>query len=158
MPLKPLRIIAVGRTRSPFWKSAAEFYIERLRRWRNVTEAFVRDGDPALSIVDRIAFEGKGILSIIEAVDIPIILDEHGKQMTSKDFSSFFERISDNANYRPCFVVGGAFGLDAAVKKVARYSIALGPMTLPHELARVLLLEQLYRAETISRKIPYHHE
>mgnify|MGYP005806058159 CR=1 FL=1 len=158
MTLKPLRVIAVGRLKTPFWKSAAEYYTGRLLRWRAYTETIIRDGDPALPIVDRNAFEGKGILSAITQVDIPIILDEHGKQFSSRQFSSFLEQVSENASRRPCFIIGGAFGFDPEVKRIARHSVALGPLTLPHELARVVLLEQLYRAESLVRNIPYHHD
>lgn len=158
MTLKPLRIVAVGRLKTPFWKEAAGYYTGRLLRWRALSETIVRDGDAALPIVDRNAVEGKGILTALTPQDIPVCLDEHGKQFTSRDFSLFLEKISENASLRPCFIIGGPFGFDPAVKAVARHTIALGPLTLPHELARVLLLEQLYRAEAILRNVPYHHD
>ena len=63
----------------------------------------------------------------------------------------------DEAALRPCFVVGGAFGLSPGVRDACAHCLSLSAMTWPHELARVLLLEQLYRAECILRKVPYHH-
>ena len=150
MTLKPLRIVAVGRLKTPFWKAAAEHYVERLARWRAFTESIVRDGDPSLPIVDRNALEGKGILSALSASDIPVVL-------TSRQFSAFLERLSENAGRRPCFIIGGAFGLDDSVKQAASHLIALGPLTMTHELARVVLFEQLYRAESLTRGLPYHH-
>ena len=72
MTLKPLRIVAVGRLKTPFWKAAAEHYVERLVRWRAFTESIIKDGDPSLPIVDRNALEGKGILSALSASDIPV--------------------------------------------------------------------------------------
>ena len=158
MTLKPLRIIAVGRLKTPFWKDAAAYYTSRILRWRAYTETIVRDGDPALPIVDRNALEGKGILSALTPLDLPVVLDEHGKQFSSRQFSAFLEQISENAARRPCFIIGGAFGFDPEVRKIARHVVALGPLTLPHELARVVLLEQLYRAESLIRNIPYHHD
>lgn len=157
MTVKPLRIIAVGRLRTPFWKAAADHYVERLVRWRAFTETLVKDGDPALPIVDRNAVEGKGILSALTPADIPVVLDERGKTFTSRQFSAFLEQLSENAARRPCFIIGGAFGLDEAVKGAARHLVALGPLTMTHELARVVLLEQLYRAESLTRGLPYHH-
>ncbi len=157
MTLKPLRIVAVGRLRTPFWKAAADHYVERLVRWRAFTETIVRDGDPALPIVDRNALEGKGILAALTPADIPVALDERGKTFTSRQFSTFLEQLSENAGRRPCFIIGGAFGLDDAVKRAARHTIALGPLTMTHELARVVLFEQLYRAESLTRGLPYHH-
>lgn len=157
MTLKPLHIIAVGRLRTPFWKSAAEHYETRLLRWRALSQSIVRDGDPALPIVDRNAFEGKGILAALSPADIPICLDEQGKTFTSRQFATFLQTLSENAGRRPCFILGGAYGLDNAVRKIATHTVALGAMTLPHELARVVLLEQLYRAEALLRNLPYHH-
>lgn len=154
--LKPLRLIAVGRLKTPFWKDAASHYAERLSRFRNFAETLIRDGDPALPADRRNELEGQGILAALGPRDIPICLDEHGKAFTSRDFSLFLEKISEQGC--PCFIVGGAFGLDKAVLAAARHTLALGPMTLPHELARVVLLEQLYRAEAVSRKLPYHHD
>ena len=157
MTLKPLRIVAVGRLRTPFWKAAADHYVERLVRWRAFTETIVRDGDPALPIVDRNALEGKGILAALTPADTPVALDERGKTFTSRQFSPFLEQLSENAGRRPCFIIGGAYGLDEAVRQRAWKLVSLSSMTFPHELARVLLLEQLYRAECIIRKVPYHH-
>ena len=157
MTLKPLRIVAVGRLKTPFWKAAAEHYVERLVRWRAFTESIIKDGDPSLPIVDRNALEGKGILSALSASDIPVVLDERGKTFTSRQFSVFLERLSENASRRPCFIIGGAFGLDDSVKQAASHLIALGPLTMTHELARVVLFEQLYRAESLTRGLPYKH-
>ena len=151
MTLKPLRIVAVGRLKTPFWKAAAEHYVERLVRWRAFTESIIKDGDPSLPIVDRNALEGKGILSALSASDIPVVLDERGKTFTSRQFSVFLERLSENASRRPCF------RLDDSVKQAASHLIALGPLTMTHELARVVLFEQLYRAESLTRGLPYHH-
>ena len=148
MTLKPLRIVAVGRLKTPFWKAAAEHYVERLVRWRAFTESIIKDGN---------ALEGKGILSALSASDIPVVLDERGKTFTSRQFSVFLERLSENASRRPCFIIGGAFGLDDSVKQAASHLIALGPLTMTHELARVVLFEQLYRAESLTRGLPYHH-
>lgn len=154
--LKPLGLIAVGRLKSPFWKAAAEHYAERLARWRAFAVTEVKDGDSALPVEQRKSREGRAILAALAPRDMPICLDEHGEALTSRAFSRLLETVSADA--RPCFIVGGAYGLDPAVLSAARRVIALGPLTLPHELARVVLLEQLYRAEAITRGVPYHHD
>ena len=158
MSLKPLRLITVGRPRAGFWRDAAAHYLERLARWRAVTESVVRDADPALPPERRVQEEGRNILRIITPDDIVICLDERGVSRTSRDFARWLDEMSADATRRPCFVVGGPFGLDEAVRTQARHLVAFGPQTLPHELARVLLLEQLYRAESLLRNTPYHHE
>lgn len=154
---KPLRIVAVGRLRTRHWVEAAAHYLERLKHWRTVHMHLVKDGDASLPMVERNALEGQRLLAALAPNDHVICLDECGKHMTSQAFSAFLQRRSEDANKVPCFVVGGAFGLSPAIREAAHETISLGPMTLPHELARVLLLEQLYRAEAIVRRVPYHH-
>ncbi len=155
MSLKPLHIISVGRPRAVFWRDAAAHYLERLSHWRAVTETVIRDADAALPIARKAADEGKRILAALTPRDIPVCLDEHGVAMTSVEFSRFLRDISVEG--RPCFIVGGPYGLDDAVLSSARRLVCFGPQTLPHELARVVLLEQLYRAESLLRNTPYHH-
>ena len=157
MSLKPLRLITVGRPRAGFWRDAAAHYLERLVRWRAVTESVVRDADPALPPERKVQEEGRNILRILTPDDIVICLDERGTSRTSRDFARWLDEMSADATRRPCFVVGGPFGLDETVRTRARHLVAFGPQTLPHELARVLLLEQLYRAESLLRNTPYHH-
>ncbi len=154
--LKPLRLIAVGRLKTPFWKAAAAHYVERLARWRALAVSEVKDGDPALPVEQRKNQEGRAILAALAPRDIPFCLDEHGEALTSRALSRLLEALPANA--RPCFIVGGAYGLDPTVIAAGRRVLALGPLTLPHELARVVLLEQMYRAEAIARGIPYHHD
>ncbi len=156
--LKPLRLITVGKIKNPFWKAAVDHYAERLGHWRGLTMTEVKDSDASLPIPQRKAQEARGILAALGARDIPLCLDEHGEAFTSRAFSHLLEKFSSNAGNRPCFIIGGPYGLDPAVLAASRFTIALGPLTLPHELARVVLLEQLYRAEAISRNVPYHHD
>ena len=157
MAPKPLRIVAIGKIRTPFWKDAAEHYLARLRHWRDVQECLLRDGDASLPVPNRNAVEGRRILDALAPQDVVVVMDERGKRLTSPQFADFLRNISENAAARPCFVIGGPFGLVPEVRAAARHVISLGPMTLPHELARVLLCEQLYRAECIIRRVPYHH-
>lgn len=157
MALKPLRILAVGQLRTAHWKSAAAHYMERLRHWRAVRETLIKDGDAALPLPERNRLEGQRLLAALTPTDCCVCMDERGKSYSSTEFAAFLQRISENNARVPCFVLGGAFGLDPAVREASRHVISLGPMTLPHELARVVLLEQLYRAEAILRRVPYHH-
>lgn len=154
---KVLRIVAVGRLRTPHWVEAAAHYLKRLQHWRTVKMQLVKDGDASLPMTERNTLEGQRLLAAFAPDDIIICLDERGKHMTSQEFSVFLQRLSEDSNKVPCFVVGGAFGLSPAVREAAHRTVSLGPMTLPHELARVVLLEQLYRAEAITRRVPYHH-
>ncbi|MEG6506647.1 23S rRNA (pseudouridine(1915)-N(3))-methyltransferase RlmH [Nitratidesulfovibrio sp. 1201_IL3209] len=155
--MKSLRLLAVGKLKTPFWQQAAAHYMERLRHTWRVTETLVRDGDAALPPARRNADEGARLLAALGPADIVVCMDERGKAHTSREFAALLDRLTENATAVPCFVIGGAYGLDAAVLQRAALRVSLGPMTFPHEMARVVLLEQLYRADCILRGSPYHH-
>ena len=104
MSLKPLRLIVVGRPRAAFWRDAAAHYLERLARWRAVTETVVRDADPALPPARKPLEEGKNILRVLVPGDIVICLDERGVTRTSRDFARWLDELSADATRRPCFV------------------------------------------------------
>ena len=157
MPRKKLRIIAVGTLRAPHWKAAAAHYLERLKHWRHIQEHVVKDGDAGLPAAERVRLEGQRLLQAARTDDYLVCLDERGTSMSSRALAAFLDEISANASRTPCFVLGGPFGLAEAVRLRAGFVLSLGPMTLPHELARIILLEQVYRAEAILRKTPYHN-
>lgn len=118
----------------------------------------VRDAPGKLPPAEKNKKEGEGILAKLKKDDVPIILDEHGDKMTSRELAKQVRRWTDAPNRRPVFIIGGPFGLSDEVKAAAKGAIRLSDMTLPHELARLVLLEQLYRAGTILRNMPYHHD
>ena len=155
--LKKIRIIAVGKLKNVFFKQAAEHYSARIKHHWQLEEINPRDAEAALPTAEAIKQEGVAILNSLRPNDIPICLDERGKEFSSREFADFLNNISENQAFYPTFIVGGAFGLSEEVKKKAKHKIALSRMTFPHELARVLLLEQLYRADAILRNSPYHH-
>jgi 23S rRNA (pseudouridine1915-N3)-methyltransferase len=156
--MKHIKLIVVGKIKEPFWADAAEHYRKRLGHSIKIQECIVKDGNAKLSNADRNAEEGERILAALGPADIPICMDEHGKTYTSVKFARFMEDISMDGNRIPCFIIGGAFGLAPSVLAACRHKISLSPMTFTHEMARVLLMEQLYRADAILRGSPYHHE
>ena len=151
-----LRLLCVGKLKTPFWREAAEHYRRRLGRWRRVEVVEVRDGDAALAPAARSAQEGRRLLEALAREAAPVALDEGGETLDSPGLAALL-RHCDEAARRPVFVIGGPFGLAPEVLAACPRRISLSAMTWPHELARVLLLEQLYRAECILRNIPYHH-
>ena len=154
--MKNIKIIAVGRIKTPHWRTAAAHYETRLSHSLRLQEIIVRDADPALPVPERKIREGALILKQIRPDDSLICLDEGGKNMNSRAFADFLSRLAATGK-TPCFAVGGAYGLAADVLHAAAHTLAFGPMTFPHELARVILLEQLYRAECIFAGSGYHH-
>ncbi|OBQ45894.1 23S rRNA (pseudouridine(1915)-N(3))-methyltransferase RlmH [Halodesulfovibrio spirochaetisodalis] len=152
-----LKIIAVGKIKERFWADAAEHYITRLKRSYKFQEIIVKDGNAKMKPLERNNDEGKRILAALAPTDIPICMDEHGKTYTSVKFSQMLERIGMDNNRTPTLIIGGAYGLSQDVLKKCQYKISLSPMTFTHEMARVVLYEQLYRADAILRGSPYHH-
>ncbi|MBD5646876.1 MAG: 23S rRNA (pseudouridine(1915)-N(3))-methyltransferase RlmH [Desulfovibrio sp.] len=151
-----VRLLCVGRLKTPFWRDAAAHYAHRLGRWRRVELVEVRDGDAALAPAARSAQEGERLLAALGSTAGAIALDEGGEALDSPGLAALLRRLDEQA-LRPAFVIGGPFGLSPEVLAASSRRLSLSAMTWPHELARVLLLEQLYRAECILRKVPYHH-
>ena len=105
---------------------------------------------------DRKRQEGDEILGNIDASSFVIALDERGKTLSSPDFANLIGRARDDGAKEVVFVIGGADGLDDAVRKRAQRTIAFGAMTWPHQIVRVLAAEQVYRAISIMGNHPYH--
>lgn len=151
-----VRIIAVGRLREPYLAAAAEDYRKRLRPYHRLEEFEVRaaDGaDPARAVTA----EGAAILRRIAPDDHVWLLERSGLVFDSPGFADRIERLSTGGISRITFVVAGTYG--AAPELLARANVAwsLSPLTFLHEWARIIVLEQLYRAAKIAANEPYHH-
>ena len=154
--MKHIRILAVGRIKTSHWQAAAEHYAKRLSHSLRLEEVIVKDADAKLPLPIRRETETERLLKQLRPSDTLICLDETGKTYTSKQFATFLQGLCDTGK-TPCFMIGGAYGLTESAVQSARHTLALGPMTFPHEMARVILLEQLYRAENILAGTGYHH-
>ncbi len=157
MAAKACRLVCVGKMKMPFLREGAEHYAGRIGHWRRIVTTEVRDGDAALSPEKRSEQECERILQTLEPQDLPIALDGRGESLTSPQLAKLLDACDQNASGRPCFIIGGPYGLTDAVRSRAHRMLSLSAMTLPHELARLFLLEQLYRAECIRHHVPYHH-
>ena len=142
MNISRCRIIAVGKVRKRWVQEGVELYLKRLPGL-GITE--LRDSNR-----DR---EAEAIRQALRPDELPVMLMEQGVALSSIDFA---ERLQDLGSERLAFVIGGADGLSDALKTSARWQLSLSPLTFPHELARLLLLEQLYRARSILQGSPYH--
>ena len=154
--MRRIRILAVGHIKTPHWGEAAAHYKKRLSHFLRLEEVVVKDADAKLPLEARKEQETQRLLKLLRPSDLPVCLDEHGTCHDSRGFAELLRRFSD-AGKLPCFVIGGAYGLSEAAFVPTAHRLALGPMTFPHELARVILLEQIYRAENILAGTGYHH-
>lgn len=157
MAANACRLVCVGKMKMPFLREGAAHYAGRIGHWRRLVTTEVRDGDAALSPEKRSEQECERILQTLEPQDLPIALDGRGESLTSPQLAKLLDACDQNASGRPCFIIGGPYGLTDAVRSRAHRMLSLSAMTLPHELARLFLLEQLYRAECIRHHVPYHH-
>ena len=102
--------------------------------------------------------EGELILKQLQAGDHVVLLDEHGKELRSVEFSAYMEQKMQTVNKRLVFVIGGPYGFSPEVYGRANEKLSLSKMTFSHQMVRLIFVEQLYRAMTIMRGEPYHHE
>ena len=102
--------------------------------------------------------EGEQILKQIQTADHVVLLDEHGKEFRSVEFSTWVEQKMQTVSKRLVFVIGGPYGFSQEVYGRANEKISLSKMTFSHQMVRLIFVEQLYRAMTIMRGEPYHHE
>jgi len=156
--MKRIRCMVVGKMKSAFFRDAVDFFAARVDRHYPLEIVVIKDAPGSLNPVDKVRHEGRAILARLGSQDRLICLDELGRTMASRQFAQQLGRWIDDPGSQPCFIVGGAWGLSDEVRKRCSLSLALGPMTMSHELARVVLLEQLYRAATILSGHPYHHD
>ncbi|MGC9521333.1 MAG: 23S rRNA (pseudouridine(1915)-N(3))-methyltransferase RlmH [Anaerolineae bacterium] len=151
-----ITIAAVGRLRTPHWEAAQTDYLARLRRYSRVELVEVRD-EVGGHLPDEVAItrEGEALLDAVRDIPWVIALNTKGKQAGSVQFAHYLRQKVEV--YRDVgFVIGGPLGLAPAALERADEQLSLSRLTLPHELARVVLLEQLYRAATILSGEPYH--
>lgn len=149
-------VLVVGKLRSKALKEVCDEYLSRLKRYgpAEVVEVKAADG---LSPEKSVEAECAQLLKNFEPNDTVWVLDERGKEYRSVDLSKMIMSLEVKSVKRLIIILGGAYGLTDSVRSKGML-LALSKMTLPHELCRVLLLEQLYRARTIQRGEPYHHE
>jgi 23S rRNA (pseudouridine1915-N3)-methyltransferase len=150
-------VVAVGRVRGTLEAPVAE-YEERARRYWKLEVAEVEAGapgrDPAPERVK--GAEAERILARVPQGFTVVALTRTGKGLGSREFAAVLEAEGVRSSPGVAFIVGGAFGLSAEVLERAQRRVSLSPLTMPHEMARLVLAEQLYRAGTLLRGEPYH--
>lgn len=154
-------IVAVGKLKERFWQEACAEYLKRLQPYGRTEVREVADVDPRRAGGEEGARlrEGEAILATLDALPSgtrTVLLAIEGKECSSVNFSQHLDELAVQGISDVAFVIGGSDGVSQAVRNRADETLSFGPITLPHNLARVVLLEQLYRACRISRGEPYH--
>lgn len=151
-------VVAVGKLKERFWTEACAEYLKRLQPYVKTAVVEVADIDPAKAGGEEaaVAREGMAILKAIPERAHLVLLAIDGKQRSSEELSQHLDDLALSGTGEVVFVIGGSCGVSADVRAHADETLSFGKITLPHNLARVVLLEQLYRACKISRNEPYH--
>lgn len=154
-----IAIISVGKIKKDCIKTGAAEYVKRIKRYSPIEliEAKEETTFQSMPTLKALGNEAKNILKNIKEGDFVIALADKGNQYTSKGFADFLNTLSSKGKRRLVFIVGGAYGLHPSIIEGADAALSLSQMTFPHELARLVLLEQIYRAFTILRNEPYSH-
>jgi len=151
-----LTILAVGKLKEPHWRAAADEYLKRLKGYATVEVVEVPDRDVSRDESRAIAEEAEALLKALPAGAHVVALDIGGRQMSSEELADWIGTHGLEGRSHVAFILGGTAGLADEVLSRAEERLSLGRMTLPHQLARVVLLEQVYRAFRIMRGEPYH--
>lgn len=156
-----ITLVTVGKLKEKYLKQAIDEYSKRLSRYCKLDIIELPDEKTPDNASEKEEAqikekEGRAILSKIKDNSYVIAMDLKGKQLTSEELSSFVERCGVTGNSNIVFVIGGSLGLSDEVIKRADYKLCFSTMTFPHQLFRVMLLEQVYRAFRIMKNEPYH--
>ncbi len=155
-----ISLVVIGKTNGKFLIDGIAEYTKRLSYYIPFNILYLPDSknNKKLSEDQQKTIEGNTILGALENSDYVVLLDEHGKEFTSVEFSKYIEKKMSTVPKRLVFIVGGPYGFSQEVKIRANEKISLSKMTFSHEMIRLIFTEQLYRAMTIINNEPYHHE
>lgn len=153
-------LLVIGKTDAAYIREGIEEYEKRLRRYIPYEMKVLPDVKNAKSMGEGIQKEKEGemILEQLQPTDYVILLDERGRQYTSVEFSEFLAQKMLGGIKRLVFIVGGPYGFAEAVYQRGNDKISLSKMTFSHQMVRMIFAEQIYRAMTILKGEPYHHE
>ncbi|RPA66468.1 23S rRNA (pseudouridine(1915)-N(3))-methyltransferase RlmH [Cyclobacteriaceae bacterium YHN15] len=155
-----IRLLAIGKTDNQAIQSLIEEYQKRLGFYIKFEMEIIPDIKNAKSLNESAQKEREGelLLKKLQPSDDLILLDENGKQFRSVEFSDFLQKKMNSGLKHLVFVIGGPYGFSESVYSRANGKISLSKMTFSHQMVRVFFIEQLYRAFTILKNEPYHHE
>ena len=153
-----ITVVAVGKLKERFWADACSEYLKRLKAYAKVEVREISDIDPAKAggVDASREREGAAIRATVPEGSHAILLAIEGKERSSEGFARRLDDLALSGKSDIAFIIGGSDGVSDAVRARANEQMSFGPITLPHNLARVVLLEQVYRAFKISRGEPYH--
>ena len=155
-----IELAVIGKTSIGYLKQGIDEYIKRLKHYVPFEIKYIDDIKNTKNISEdqQKRTEGAKILSLLDKSDFVVLLDEHGKEYTSIQYSNYLQKRMLSGAKKVVFVIGGPYGFSQEVYDRANDKISFSKMTFNHEMIRLIFTEQLYRAYTIINHEPYHHE
>ena len=149
----------VGKNHEPFVKEGIDLFTKRISNYYPVEWNIISSPKNAASLseTDLKKKEGEIITAIWQKEDYLVLLEENGKQLSSEELANFIQARANESKKNIVFLIGGAFGVSDEVKKRANFQWSLSKLVFPHQLVRLILAEQIYRACSINRNEKYHH-
>lgn len=155
-----ISIICVGKIKEKFFNLAIDEYLKRLSKYAkiNIIEVLDEKSPENISLAEEEIIKQKEALKILKNIkdEFVVALYIDGKQLDSIEFANFIQKNMNNGISHIYFIIGGSLGLHSNILERANFKISFSKMTFPHQLMRVILLEQIYRAERILKNEPYH--
>lgn len=153
-----LVLIQVGKTDAAYLQEGIKEYEKRLPHYSPFELVTIPDVKKVKDEADQKKKEGEAILLKLQGGDFIVLLDEGGKQLTSRKLSEFLQKKMNESLKRLVFIIGGPYGFSSELYQAANLKLSLSSLTFSHQMVRLFFLEQLYRAQTILRNEPYHHD
>lgn len=154
-----IKFLSVGKAHEPMMKAAIDAFTDRLQHYFPVQWELLSPAKQtgSWSPEETKKKEAAQILSCITNTDYLVLLDERGKTVSSPQLAQMIQARANESTKQLIFLIGGAFGVDASVSQRANWTWSLSPLVFPHQLVRLILAEQVYRACTILKNEKYHH-
>lgn len=155
-----IALIVVGKTSQPYLTEGIDEYVSRIKRYMPFELYVIPElkNTRNLTMEQQKNREGDALLKALQPGDCVVLLDEHGKELTSLQFAAYIEQKQQTSARRLVFVIGGPYGFSPDVYERCQEKLSLSKMTFSHQMVRLFFTEQLYRAMTILNNEPYHHE
>jgi 23S rRNA (pseudouridine1915-N3)-methyltransferase len=153
-----ITLILIGKTEEAYLNEGFDIYHNRLKHYVPFEVKLIPaiKNTKNMTVAQQKLAEAALLQKVISPTDYVVLLDETGKQFTSPAFATFLDKQANTTNSL-LLIVGGPYGVDESIKKRANYMLSLSNMTFSHQMVRLFIIEQLYRAYTILKGEPYHH-
>jgi len=154
-----LKLVSIGKQHEKYIKEGVEDFTARIQKYYPAEWQIIASPKNAASLSESELKKAESVLvlSQLQKEDFLILLDEKGKMISSVELSTLLQQRANESSKRLVFLIGGAFGVDTALKERANFTWSLSKLVFPHMLVRMILAEQVYRACTIARNEKYHH-